>query len=162
MPPTVLIIDDEESLRYTFESFLTDEGYQVLTAATFEEAIGHLEGGAIDVIFADILLNNRSGIDVLREVRERGLTSPVVMVTGSPNIETATEAVRLGAFDYLAKPVRQDDLLHLTRLALQQKNLVDEKERYRSHLEAILRSVRDGIVTVDEGMRLTGFNEAAR
>ena len=162
MSATILIIDDEESLRYTFESFLADEGHEVLTAATFEEAIRHLDGAEIDLIFADIILGNRSGIDILREVRARSFTCPVVMVTGYPNLETASEAVRLGAFDYIAKPVRQDDLLHVTRLALHQKTLVDEKEKYRGNMEAILRSVRDGIITVDENLRITGFNEAAR
>jgi two-component system response regulator HydG len=162
MSPIVLIVDDEESLRYTFESFLMDDGYEVLTAATFDEAIERLDENAIDVIFADIILSNRSGIDLLREVRERQLSCPVVMITGYPNLETASEAVRLGAFDYISKPVRQDDLQHIARLALQQKTLTDEKEKYRSHLEAILRSVRDGIITVDENMRVTDFNEAAQ
>jgi two-component system, NtrC family, response regulator HydG len=162
MRATILIIDDEESLRFTFEGFLVDEGHAVLTAATFEEALGWLDAAAIDLIFADIILGNRNGIDILREVRDRRLTCPVVMITGFPNIDTATEAVRLGAFDYLPKPVRQDDLLHVARLALHQKALADEKEKYRNHLEAILRSVQDGIVTVDERMRITGFNEAAR
>jgi two-component system, NtrC family, response regulator HydG len=162
MSATILIIDDEESLRYTFKGFLVDEGYKVLTAASFDEALACLDEAAIDLVFADIILGNRYGIDVLREIRERRLTCPVVMITGYPNIDSAAEAVRLGAFDYLAKPVRQDDLLHITRQALHQKALTDENQRYRNHLEAILRSVRDGIITVDENMRLTGFNEAAR
>jgi two-component system, NtrC family, response regulator HydG len=162
MSATILIIDDEESLRYTFEGFLVDEGYQVLTAASFDEALACLADVDIDLVFADIILGNRYGIDLLREIRERRLTCPVVMITGYPNIDSAAEAVRLGAFDYLAKPVRQDDLLHITRQALYQKALADENQRYRKHLEAILRSVRDGIITVDENMRLTGFNEAAQ
>jgi CheY-like chemotaxis protein len=89
-----------------------------------------------DLIFSDILLGGRTGIDVLREARERNLVCPIVMITGHPTAETAAEAVRLGAFDYLPKPVEQDALLHIARLALAHKNVLAEKERYRAHLDA--------------------------
>jgi PAS domain S-box-containing protein len=83
------------------------------------------------------------------------------MVTGYPNVETATDAVRLGAFDYISKPVRQDTLIHTTNLALQHKTLQDENEKYRANLEAIFRSVKDAIITVDKEMKILEANEAA-
>jgi transcriptional regulator with PAS, ATPase and Fis domain len=83
------------------------------------------------------------------------------MVTGYPNVDTASDTVRLGAFDYLSKPVRQDTLLHTARMALQHKTLQDENERYRSNLEAIFRSVKDAIITVDKDLMLLEVNEAA-
>ncbi|MEW5747129.1 MAG: sigma-54-dependent Fis family transcriptional regulator [Nitrospirota bacterium] len=162
MKPTILVIDDEESIRYTFESFLAEEGYNVLAAESVDEAMGIISHTLFDVLFVDILMGGRSGIELLREVKERGMNCPVVMITGYPNIDTASEAVRFGAFDYLPKPVKQDRLLSVARLALQHKMLTDEKERYRAHLEAIFRSVKDAIITVDTERRILALNEAAK
>jgi two-component system, NtrC family, response regulator HydG len=161
MPARILIIDDEESIRFTFESFLADAGHQVSTAGSWCEAMGKIAGEGFDVVFADVVLGDRSGLDVLREIRERKLTSPVVMITGYPEVESAREAVRLGAFDYIPKPVRQDALLHVTELALRHKLLSDEKEKYRSNLEAIFRSVKDAIITVDKELVVVELNDAA-
>lgn len=161
MKKKILVIDDEESLRYTFSTFLTDEGYEVAVAETFDEAIAYLTGNSVDLIFADILLGNRTGIDLLRALRTEEITCPVVMVTGSPNFETAAEALRLGAFDYLAKPVTHKALLHTAAMALKQKALLDENERIRTNLQAVFRSVRDGIITVDSEMRVIEMNNAA-
>ncbi|MBI5633895.1 MAG: sigma 54-interacting transcriptional regulator [Nitrospirae bacterium] len=161
MKKKILVIDDEESLRYTFKTFLTDEGYEVATAGTFDEALTHIGGDDIDLVFADILLGDKTGIDLLREIRAKNLTCPVVMVTGFPNLETAAEALRLGAFDYIAKPVTQNALLHAAALALKHKELLDENERIRTNLEAVFRSVSDGIITVDPEMRVIEMNNAA-
>jgi two-component system response regulator HydG len=156
----ILVIDDEESIRFTFESFLADEGYEVVTAADFDAALSSLDESDFDLIFADILLGGRTGIDVMRVVREKGLASQVVIITGAPDIDTASEALRLGAFDYISKPVDQETLLHIAKTASRHKLLVDEKEQYRSDLEAIFRSVKDAIITVDDGMRIVAVNEA--
>ncbi|MBI5100680.1 MAG: sigma 54-interacting transcriptional regulator [Nitrospirae bacterium] len=158
---SILIVDDEESIRYTFETFLVDEGYLVFTAGNFDEAASLLDEWEYDLVFADIILGGSSGMDVVREVRKKGLTTPVVMITGDPSIETASEAVRLGAFDYIPKPVNQETLLRVARIALKHKTVNDEKERYRSNLEAIFRSVKDAIITVDRELSLVEFNSAA-
>ncbi len=158
----ILIIDDEETIRYAFESFLTDEGHIVAAAGGIEEARRMIAESAFDLVFADIFVGAEKGTEILRAVRERGLNCPVVMITGSPTLETASEAVRLGAFDYVPKPVRQRTLLDITERALKHKALIDEKERYRLHFEAIFRSVRDAIITVDRDLVITGVNEATR
>jgi PAS domain S-box-containing protein len=157
----VLVIDDEESIRFTFESFLSDEGYAVITAKDYDEALNRISSENFDLIFADILLGDRSGIDILREIRKRKLTCPVIMITGYPNVETASDAVRIGAFDYLPKPVRQENLLHVARMAFQHKTLQEENEKYRSNLEAIFRSVNDAIITVDKSLSIIEVNKAA-
>ncbi|HIJ89637.1 MAG: sigma 54-interacting transcriptional regulator [Desulfobulbaceae bacterium] len=166
---SILVVDDEESLRLTFQMFLGREGYgPVVTASTFEEAMGLIEQQTFDLIISDIVMEGASGIDLLR-VRELGLECPMVMVTGYPNINTASEAVRLGAFDYLAKPVKKADLLRTARMALQQyslwkekERLTVEKERYQQYLETIFRSVRDMIVTVDHDLRVVQMNDQAK
>lgn len=161
MTQRILIVDDEESLRYTFELFLSDEGYSVGTADSYETALERL-GEGWDVVFTDILLGGKSGVDLLRTLREKGHQCPVVMITGYPNVETAAEAVRLGAYDYLPKPVNQETLLRVTRMALRFKQLGDDRRTYRSNLEAIFRSVRDALITVDEGGKILDLNGAAQ
>ena len=159
---TILVVDDEESIVYTFENFLSDEGHDVLVARNYDEALTHISETDVDVVFSDIILGGKTGIDIVRDIRGRGLTCPVVMITGFPEIRTASEAVRLGAFDYVTKPVVQETLLHLTKVAVQHKRVLDEKERYRVHLEAIFASVEDAIVTVDKDLTVLEMNEAAK
>ena len=158
----ILIVDDEESIRFTFDNFLSDEGHDVDTASDFQTALERISGTAYDLIFADIILGGKTGIDLLQEIKKRVPRSVVVMITGYPNIETASDAVRLGAFDYIPKPVRPDTLIRTATLALQHKALQDKTEQYRSNLEAIFRSVKDAIITVDKDLRVLEINEAAR
>ncbi|MBI5665953.1 MAG: sigma 54-interacting transcriptional regulator [Nitrospirae bacterium] len=162
MNARILIIDDEEGIRFTFKKFLSSENYAVATAKDFDEAIEHISNSSFDVIFADIILKGKSGMDVLREIKNRKMNCPVIMITGYPNIDTASEAVRLGAFDYIPKPIQKDALFHAIDVALQHKAVIDEKEKYRSNLEAIFRSVKDAIITVDKDMVVLEINEAAR
>ncbi|TYP00229.1 transcriptional regulator with PAS, ATPase and Fis domain [Geothermobacter ehrlichii] len=162
MSHRILCIDDEESIRLTFASFLEDEGYQVDTAASADEALTLLDRNEYDLIFLDILLGRHSGINVLRVIRKKRLDAPVIMVTGAPEVDTAADAVRLGAFDYISKPVRQETLIRLAKLALQHKELLTQKQNYQAHLEAIFRCLRDGILTVDNQLRLVEINDVAK
>ena len=157
----ILVIDDEESIRFTFERFLTAEGYMVATAESCSEALARINETSFDVVFADIILGDGTGIDILREIKARGLSCPVIMITGDPGVETAADSIRLGAFDYIPKPVNQESLLHATRTALKYKAVNEEKEKYRTNLEAIFRSVRDAIITVDKESVVIELNEAA-
>jgi two-component system, NtrC family, response regulator HydG len=166
----ILVIDDEESLRNTFQFFLQNQGYgPVVTATTFDEALREISNQKFDLIISDIVLGGNTGIDVLKRVRELGLNCPVVMITGYPTVETAAEAVRLGAFDYIPKPVDKEALLKIARLALRQYQLESgqrraerERERYRAFLETVFKSVTDGIVTVDLNLDIMEMNPAAR
>jgi len=157
----ILVVDDEESIRFTFESFLSDEGHEVTTAGEYDEALGIISRNEFDLIFMDIVLGGKTGIDLLKEVRNRAVNCSVIMITGYPNVETASAALRLGAFDYIFKPVKQEILLHITSMALQNKALRDENERYRANLEAIFKSVKDAIITVDKDLAVIEANEAA-
>ena len=157
----ILIVDDEPSIRYTFESFFTDAGYEVFTAKNYDEATDEISQRSFDAIFTDIVMGGKTGIDLLRIVKEKQIICPVVMITGYPNIETASEAVRLGAFDYIEKPVHKEVLLNTAKKALEHKKILDENKKYRSHIEAILESVKDGIITVDNKLNIIKMNEAA-
>lgn len=168
MIPRVLVIDDEECIRITFRAFLEGDNYEVMTAGSFASAAELLRRETFDVIFSDIALGPRSGVDLLRLARNYQATCPIVMITGRPDVDTAAESVRLGAFDYVCKPVQKDDLLRLAKLAWGHKQLLDEKnqiersnEQYRRDLEAIFDSVKDGIITVDNDLCVIAANEMA-
>ncbi len=119
----VLIVDDEESIRFTLECFLTEEGYEVVTAKNYGEAMEKIATGPFDLMYADIILGGgKTGIDVIREARERGVTCPVVVITGAPSVETAVDAARLGVFDYIPKPIRWENLMQTTKAALEGKD----------------------------------------
>ena len=166
----ILIVDDEESLRLTFEMLLKRAGYESVTGVSnFDDAIATVEKENFDLIISDIVLQGASGIDLLRQIKEMGKICPVVMITGYPNIETAAEAVRLGAFDYVPKPVKKDELLKIVALALEKQELQKEKNRFEKQQEknrylqeTILRSVREIIITVDTHLRIADMNDMAR
>ncbi len=127
MQAKILVIDDEENIRFAFKTHLSEEGHGVQTAEDFASAIEVISNTDIDVIIADIILGGRTGIDILQEVKNKGMNCPVIMITGEPNINTAADAVRLGAFDYLSKPVHKETLLQVTNHALKHKSRVDDK-----------------------------------
>lgn len=162
----VLVIDDEESIRFSFKTHLKNAGYNVLTAENYSSGLEAMIRFDPDLLITDIILGGHTGIDILRKVKDLGMRCPVIMITGEPNIETASDAVRLGAFDYLPKPVRKDTLLRVTSHALCFKVLEDEKKRietenvrYRQNLDAIFKSLKDAIVTVDTHMQVLAANK---
>ena len=166
----ILIVDDEASIRLTFEMFLARDGYgPITTAATIEEALVAIQTQEFDLIISDIVLEGARGTDLLRKIRKTGILCPVVMITGFPNLDSAAEAVRYGAFDYISKPVNKETLLRFVRQALQhwelekeKKQLLKENEKYKRYLEAILSSVRDAIITIDNDMNIIQLNDTAR
>ncbi|MBW2011901.1 MAG: sigma 54-interacting transcriptional regulator, partial [Deltaproteobacteria bacterium] len=162
MKAEILIVDDEENIRFTLEKFLLAEGYEVTTAESYNEALCRINEADFDLIFTDIILDGKTGIDLLKEIKRRNLQSPVVMFTGVPDIETASSAVRLGGYDYLPKPLRQNTLVRVAKMALRHKALIDEKEKYRLNLEAIFKSVKDAIITVDQNLSIIEVNNAAK
>jgi len=168
MSAKILVVDDEESIRYSFETFLVNEGYEVACAPNLETGLTLLASHVPDIIFSDIILKDDNGLKLLQKVRDLGLFSPVIMITGQPSIDTAAEAVRLGAYDYMVKPIVKESLLRVCRNALKNKQLMDEKERIRAekehlrnHLEAVFASVDDAVITIDNSRKIIACNDAA-
>ena len=167
---SILVVDDETSLRETFHFFLTREGYApVLTAAGYEQALALIRTEKIDLIISDIVLEKSSGIDLLKYTRQNNIDCPFIIITGFPDVSTAAESLRFGAFDYIVKPVDKEALLRSVRLALQQRNLElsrrqaeEERERYRIFLDAVFKSAGDGIIIIDEQQNIVKINEAAQ
>ncbi|MDD2900101.1 MAG: sigma-54-dependent Fis family transcriptional regulator [Desulfuromonadaceae bacterium] len=157
----ILLVDDEEGIRFTLSCLLIKEGYLVDVASGHADAIICLQKSHYDLAFIDIMLAGESGIDLLHDIKVLSPATQVVMFTACPEVSTATEAVRLGAFDYISKPVYPKTLLSISRLALNEKRMKDEQKRHQIKLDAIFRTVSDSIVMVDKEGRLAHFNISA-
>src|SRR3989441_10220720 len=129
---TVLIVDDEHTLARSAQAFLADHGYETEVASTGEKALELLASVQPDVVFADVRLPGMSGIELLKRIREFDPVLPVVMVTAYGTIEGAVEAVKLGAFDYVKKPVDLEELKLLAERARADRLLKQELSYYRS------------------------------
>jgi PAS domain S-box-containing protein len=161
MKRRILIVEDEKPLLHAFASIFKKEGHEVALAENFADALKRLDEKNFDLMFVDIILGGKTGIDLLKEVKRRGLKFPVIVITGAPSVNTAAEAVRFGAYDYISKPVTKETIVHVSSMALQYKNLIDKYESSRRNLEAIFRSVNDGIITLDTKMEVIEINEPA-
>ena len=132
--PTVLLVDDEPSIRLTMGEFLKRAGYTVLSAADYESAIHH-EADELDVAVVDINLPGKSGVDVLQKLCGAEIYIPVIMITGEPNLSVIPEIVRNGAYDFIAKPIVKDVLLNAVARAADKKRLTDEKRRLEEEIK---------------------------
>jgi len=128
---TVLIVDDEQSLARSAKAFLADHGYEAEVAGTGEQALDLLATLQPDVVFADVRLPGMSGLDLLKRIRAFDPVIPVVMLTAYGSIEGAVEAVKLGAFDYVKKPVDLEELKLLADRARETRLLKQELSYYR-------------------------------
>jgi len=130
----ILIVDDEESIRRSLAGLLSDEGFEVTTASDGEAALAALreDGAELDLMLLDIAMPRRDGMQVLEEVRAQGTDLPVVMMSGHGNIETAVRATRLGAFDFIEKPLSAEKLLLTLQHALDHRRLSSENQRLRA------------------------------
>ena len=128
---TVLIVDDEQTLARSAKAFLADHGYEAEVAGTGEQALQLLGSLQPDVVFADVRLPGMSGLDLLKRIREFDPVIPVVIMTAYGSIEGAVEAVKLGAFDYVKKPVDLEELKLLADRAREDRLLKQELSYYR-------------------------------
>ena len=107
---TVLVVDDEENTRLGMSKLLSHEGYCVASAANAEEALAYLDRGPVAVVISDIKMPGMDGLRFLREMGRRYPETAVIMVTAFGDVESYVEAMSLGAFEYLHKPIRVDEL----------------------------------------------------
>jgi len=121
-PANILIVDDEEVVRRSYASALALARCRAQAARDGEEALSAMEREPFDVVLLDLRMPGRGGLAVLEQMKRRWPDREVVIVTGYPTVDSAKEAVRLGAFDYLAKPLGPDELVETTRAALLRKH----------------------------------------
>jgi DNA-binding NtrC family response regulator len=149
--PRVLAVDDEEVVCESIRRVLTAEGYVVRTTTSSKEGVELLRRESFDLLLLDIKMPEMDGIEVLRRARDVSPETEVLIVTGYATIDTAVEAIKLGAFDYLEKPVSPPQLLVATARALERKHLVDLTKRLRSELES--RYSVGNVICSSPGMR---------
>jgi DNA-binding NtrC family response regulator len=149
--PKILIVDDEEAARYGISRAL--KSYSVAEAASVDEARRAIAASRPDLILLDINLPGASGLDYLREIAATEDSPPVVMITAHGSERTAVEAIKAGAYDYLAKPFEVDDLRLVVKNALEAAGLRRENERLRAELKAA-RGVGDLLGTSDAMRRI--------
>jgi DNA-binding response OmpR family regulator len=116
--PTILVIDDEESICYFLERFLSREGYQVVAVSSGEAALARLASTEFDVVLLDLKMKGVSGLDVLADLRQRWPATSIIILTAHASLESAVEALRHGAHDYLFKPCKTLDLRESVRAGL--------------------------------------------
>src|SRR5688572_18608356 len=119
----ILVIDDDTGVRESMERILRTAGYTVQSAPSGEEGFALASGGAFDVILSDMRMPGISGLDVLRKLRERRVDSVFIIMTGFGTVDTAVEAMKVGAVDFVQKPFFRDELLMRVRAAAERRQL---------------------------------------
>ncbi|MDX1583557.1 MAG: response regulator, partial [Thermoanaerobaculia bacterium] len=130
----VLIIDDEEVLRDVLETVLQRENFETLTAASGEEGLSLLDEEVIDLIILDMMLPGMDGTETLRSIKDTHPEIPVIIVTAYSSIDGAIDAMKLGAFHYIPKPFKNEEVVLTVNNALEQKRLSNENERLKAEL----------------------------
>ena len=143
MKPRVLVIDDEAAIRDSLKMILEYEGYEVLTAATGEEGIAQAEREAPDLVFLDVKMPVMDGLEVLQRLRHLVEVMPIVVVSGHGTVSTAVEATKLGAFDFIEKPLERERVLVTVRNAVDSRRLRTENRSFRRDAEKRYQIVGD-------------------
>jgi DNA-binding NtrC family response regulator len=172
--PKILIVDDEKAIRRTLKEILEYEKYEIEEAEDGEIGIGKIEKNNYDVVILDIKMPKKDGIDVLAEMQQKGIDTPVIVLSGHGNIETAVEAVKKGAFDYIPKPPDLNRLLITVRNAMDKVSLVTETKILKKKIakskdivgeSSSIQKIKDTIARVaptEARVLITGDNGAGK
>jgi two-component system response regulator PilR (NtrC family) len=128
------VIDDEPIIREVLSQLLTSEGYEVELSSSGEEAIQKHSSQAYDVILLDLLMPGLDGIEVLKEIKKIDPQAVIIIITAYASVESAIAAMKIGAYDYIQKPFKHDELLLIIKRALERKSLQDENIRLKDEL----------------------------
>jgi two-component system, NtrC family, nitrogen regulation response regulator NtrX len=166
----ILIIDDEKAIRKTLSEILSYEGYKIEEAGDGEEGLRRFKDKTFDVVLCDIKMPKLDGIEFLDKVRETNPDVPVIMISGHGNIDTAVEAVKKGAYDYIAKPPDLNRLLITIRNAMDKTNLVAEAKVLKRKVSKVeemigesapiqkIRDTIDKVAPTEARLLITGEN----
>lgn len=151
IPKRVLVVDDEENFRHILSVILKKEKYDVDTASNGEEALQKLSSNPFDQVLCDIRMPGMDGLDLLKEVQRMDVDTSVIMMSAYGTLDTAIEAMKLGAYDYISKPFKPDEVILTLKKA-------EERERLRKENELLRREVKkeysfDNIVSKNEKMQ---------
>ena len=133
----ILIVDDERAVRESLGSWFREAGYEVRTAASGAEALTHVNGRPWDVFLLDVRMPGMDGLELQRRLREAQPDAAVVVMTAYASVETAVEAMKQGAFDYVVKPFDPEDLEHTVRNAAERRQLLAENRQLRDKIDEL-------------------------
>ena len=148
-PYKILIVDDEPSVCNSLGEWFLEDGFNVETAQSGEIALQKMHGNTFDIILLDIKMPGMDGITLQKKIREIDPNIIVIIMTAFASVETAVEALKLGAFDYITKPFDPDDLSRLVRNAIKQKDLSDENVQLKDQITE-LRGMDEIVGTSDK------------
>ena len=143
--PSILIIDDEKSIRKTLNEILSFEGYKIEEAADGEEGLKKFKEKNFDIVLCDIKMPKLDGIEFLERAREINDEVPIIIISGHGNIETAVEAVKKGAYDYISKPPDLNRMLITLRNAMEKTTLVAETKVLKRRVAKVQQIVGESI-----------------
>src|SRR5215510_4849998 len=168
--PDILIIDDEKAIRKTLSEILSFEGYKIDEASDGEEGLKKFRERNYDVVLCDIKMPKIDGIEFLQKAGENNPDVPIIMISGHVNIETAVEAVKKGAYDYISKPPDLNRLLITIRNAMDKSNLVSETKVLKKNVNKVqemigestgitkIKDTIDKVAPTDARVLITGEN----
>jgi len=148
---SILIVDDEESVRDSLYNWFIEDGYRVECAGDAKKALSILESDPFDIILADIKMPGMDGMEMLKRIKTLRKDSIVIIMTAFATVDTAVQALKDGAYDYVTKPFDPDDLSHLIRNASRQISLSEENEK-----------LRERVVSLENVENLVGNSESMR
>ena len=148
----VLVVDDEPNLRKILAAQLSRDGYDVLVAEDGEQGLSLLRENHIDLVVTDLKMPKVDGMTLLREAVKENPDLPVVMITAHGTVDTAVEALKLGAFDYLTKPFDKDEVRQIVAKALKTKALSDNEASAATDGEKDVPGARFGIIGESPGL----------
>ena len=157
----ILVVDDERIICAGCEKILGEAGYQVKTTLSARKALEMLKEEPFDIVITDIKMPELSGIELLEIIRKENPEITVIVITGYSTVETAVEAMKLGAFDYLPKPFTSDQVTLVIKRAVERKNLLAETLRGKKEIskaQQIIDSLPMGIIVVDKDKQIVDFN----
>lgn len=137
--PSLLLVDDDPMPLETLAALLSAEGFQVVTAATGEEAVRRLkaEEPPFDLVITDLVMPGKTGMDVLKCALNRNPSCTVLVLTGFGSVREATEAMELGAFDFVTKPMQIDQFRNTLRRLMERRTLTHERDELRAKVKAL-------------------------
>ncbi|HLC04264.1 MAG TPA: response regulator, partial [Anaerolineales bacterium] len=154
----VLVVDDERPTRLLMEKELPRAGYLVTSAESGEEALEHLRTRDFDVVLLDLKMPGIGGMEALRRIRDSGASAEVVVLTGHPDVDSAIQAMKLGAYDYLTKPFKLSELEEVLQRAAERRHLQQEN----TALRRMVAQREPAPVIIGQGPAITALFETVR
>ena len=138
---SILVVDDEEDIRRVFQDYFTALGYRVVTAESGRDALQKFVPGGFDCVLCDLVMPEMDGMDFLKRLRSLDQKAAFLMMTGHPTIETALDAIKAGAFDYITKPVSLEDVRYKIERAMRMRGVEKSLKTVSGLLWAVIISI---------------------